>query len=136
MSEATELDVNTVPLDQIDVSNASIFETDTWQPWFARLRKEAPVHYCAESPVGAYWSVTTHDLIKQVDSNHHVFSSAQGIAIPDAREGDETLDTDVPIENFISMDPPGHDIQRATVAPSVAPMIWCQRNQSSRPSGM
>ena len=68
MSEATELDVNTVPLDQIDVSNASIFETDTWQPWFARLRKEAPVHYCAESSVGAYWSVTTHDLIKQVDS--------------------------------------------------------------------
>ncbi len=121
MSEASELDINSIPLDQIDVSNAALFETDTWQPWFARLRKEAPVHFCAESPVGAYWSITTHDFIKQVDTNHHVFSSAKGITIPDIREGDEQLETDVPIENFITMDPPGHDVQRATVAPSVSP---------------
>ena len=33
---------------------------------------------------------------------------------------DEQKDTDVVIENFIAMDPPGHDQQRATVA-SVAP---------------
>ena len=121
MSEATQLDINSIPLDEIDVSDASIYGDDTWPAYFERLRQEAPIHYCAESPLGAYWSVTTHDLIKQVDSNHQVFSSARGIAIPDAREGDEALDTDVPIENFISMDPPGHDTQRATVSPSVAP---------------
>lgn len=122
MSEATQLDVNSIPLDEIDVSDPTIYENDCWQPYFARLRAEAPVHYCAQTPVGAYWSVSSHDLIKQVDTNHQVFSSERGgIAIPDQREEDEQLDTDIPIENFISMDPPGHDVQRATVAPSVAP---------------
>ena len=120
MSEATELDVHSTPLEEIDVSNAALFGEDAWQPWFARLREEAPVHYCAESPVGAYWSVTSHDLIKQVDTNHQVFSSADGISIISPQEREEA-ETDVPIENFISMDPPGHDVQRATVAPSVAP---------------
>ena len=120
MSEATEIDVNSIPLEQIDVSDAAIFGDDTWRPWFARLRAEAPVHYCADSPVGPYWSVTTHDFIKQVDTNHQVFSSADGISIISPQER-EAAETDVPIENFISMDPPGHDVQRATVAPSVAP---------------
>lgn len=121
MSEASNLDVNSMPLEQIDVSDPKIYENDCWQPYFARLREESPAHYCADSPVGAYWSVTTHDLIKQVDSNHQVFSSAKGIAIPDAPENEEELEQGVPIENFISMDPPDHDTQRATVAPSVAP---------------
>jgi cytochrome P450 len=120
MNEATQLDVNSTPLAQIDVSDASIYGSDSWQPWFARLRKEAPVHYCADSPLGPYWSVTTHDLIKQVDSNYLAFSSADGIAIVSPLDR-ESQETDVPIENFISMDPPEHDIQRATVAPSVAP---------------
>ena len=120
MSEAPILDIDGTPLAQIDVSDAGLYANDSWQPWFARLRAEAPVHYCAESPVGAFWSVTTHDLIKRVDTNHKAFSSADGIAIvaPGEREQQET---DVPIENFISMDPPNHDVQRATVAPSVAP---------------
>ncbi len=123
MSEANmdmAMDINSIPLEQVDVSNPGIFESDTWQPWFSRLRQEAPVHYCPESAVGAYWSVTSHDLIKQVDTNHDIFSSAEGIAIPDAPE-DVADEENVPIENFISMDPPGHDVQRATVAPSVAP---------------
>ena len=120
MSETAQLDVNSTPLAQIDVSDASIYGSDSWQPWFARLRKEAPVHYCAHSPLGPYWSVTNHDLIKQVDSNYRAFSSADGIAIVSPLDR-ESQETDVPIENFISMDPPEHDIQRATVAPSVAP---------------
>jgi hypothetical protein len=32
MSEATDLDINSIPLEQIDVSNPGIFESDTWQP--------------------------------------------------------------------------------------------------------
>ncbi len=122
MSEATELDINSIPLEEIDVSDPTIYENECWQPYFARLRAEAPVHYLADSNVGAFWSVSTHDLIKQVDTNHQVFSSeVGGIAIPDRPTDEEMQDTDVEIENFIAMDPPGHDVQRATVAPSVAP---------------
>lgn len=120
MSETDAKDVNSIALDQIDVSEPGIFGNDTWRPWFARLRAESPVHYCADSPLGAYWSVTTHDLIKQVDSNHRVFSSAQGMTILDL-DGSSLSEQDLVMENFIGMDPPDHDVHRATVAPSVAP---------------
>ena len=120
MSEIEKKDANSVALEQIDVSDPRIFGDDTWQPWFARLRAESPVHYCADSPLGAYWSVTTHDLIKQVNSNHGVFSSAQGMTILDV-EDSSLSEADLAMENFITMDPPEHDVQRAAVAPSVAP---------------
>ena len=68
-------DINTLALEEIDVSQPELFHRDIWQPWFARLRKEAPVHYRAESVNGPFWSVTSHDLIKEVDSNNRVFSS-------------------------------------------------------------
>ena len=119
MSEATNTNVLGIPLEKIDVSNPEIYRTDTWQPLFARLRKEAPVHYLADSKTGPFWSVSSHQLIKQVDTTHDVFSSeVGGISLLDLDEDDETQ---VPIENFIAMDPPTHDEQRRTVAPSVAP---------------
>lgn len=123
MSEANQLEgAQNIPLDKLDVSNPAIFQNDNWRPYFARLRKEAPVHYCADSELGPYWSVTSHEMIKAVDTNHQVFSSAEGIAIADPPSDDtEEGQQNVPIENFISMDPPGHDQQRATVSPSVAP---------------
>ena len=120
MSETDQPDINSIALDEIDVSDPTMFEQDSWQPWFARLRAESPVHYCAKSPVGPYWSVTSHDLIKQVDTDHRVFSSAQGITVLDM-DAQALSEEDVPMENFITMDPPDHDVQRATVAPSVAP---------------
>ena len=121
MSDAKQLDVDSLPLEQIDVSDPTIYQNETWQPYFARLRREAPVHYQADSPVGAFWSVSTHDLIKQVDTNHQVFSSALGgIGIPDDPKG-EDAEGELLTENFIGMDPPEHDVQRAAVSPSVAP---------------
>ena len=120
MSEAPHPDVDNMSLEQIDVSDPNLFGSDTWQAWFARLRSEAPVHYCVDSPFGAYWSVTTHDLIKQVDANHRVFSSAQGMTLLDV-EASSLGEGDLAMENFIAMDPPEHDAHRATVAPSVAP---------------
>ena len=120
MSEATQSGIGNIPLDQIDVSDPNLFGNDNWQPWFARLRSESPVHYCANSPFGAYWSVTTHDLIKQVNSNHRVFSSAQGMTILDV--DDSSLgEADLATENFLGMDPPEHDVHRATIAPTLAP---------------
>ncbi|MGA0840820.1 MAG: cytochrome P450, partial [Pseudomonadales bacterium] len=98
-----------------------LFRTDSWQPWFARLRREAPVHYLADSVNGPFWSVTSHALIKEVDSNNRVFSSAAqmgGIAIvdpPPAQPGQ------IQGESFITMDEPAHMPQRMAVAPTVSP---------------
>ena len=120
MSEALELPVNdpwTMPLADIDVSDASLYSSDTVHPYFARLRRDAPVHYCAESASGPYWSVTRFEDIKHVDTNHQQFSSELGgISIAELE-----LEEHVQLENFIAMDPPKHTAQRKTVAPSVAP---------------
>ena len=109
-------DAKTQSIEDMDPSLPERFRDDVWHEWFARLRKEDPVHYCKDSVNGAYWSVTNHADIKAVDTNHEVFSSeAGGIAIVDPLEGEKG------IENFIAMDPPRHDEQRRTVTPSVAP---------------
>ncbi len=103
-----------MPLADIDVSRPELFQTDTLWPYFERLRKEDPVHYCADSQFGAYWSITKFNDIMAVEKNHQAFSSAWGIVLPDRPEDFET-------PNFIGMDPPKHDVQRKTVQGVVAP---------------
>ena len=63
-------------LDRIDVSDPSLYQKDVWRPYFRRLRRDDPVHYCPESPVGPYWSVTRHKDIIDVEVRHRVFSSS------------------------------------------------------------
>lgn len=110
-------DVSGLPLEEIDVSDPALYQNDTWHAAFARLRREAPVQRCADSPYGPYWSVTKYDDIMQVELDHETYSSASelgGIQIVEQPAGEE-------IPNFIRMDPPRHTAQRKTVAPIVAP---------------
>src|SRR5215471_15453272 len=88
MSEAANLisvlpdsDPATVPLDRIEIWRPDRFANDTFWPYFARLRKDDPVHYTAESPQGPFWSVTKFDDIMYVDTHHDIFSSEGGITI-------------------------------------------------------
>ncbi len=111
MSRTDQMDRD---IDAVDVSDPSLYETDSWRPIFARLRSEAPVHYCADSAFCPYWSITRFEDIMAVDSNHQSFSSIGGVSI-----GDRKPDFEAP--NFISMDPPKHDAQRMSVTPAVAP---------------
>ena len=116
MDDAT---AESVPLEKIDVSRPELFQTDTWQPWFVRLRREAPVHYLADSINGPFWSVCSHALIKEVDSNNEVFSSERGgIAIVDPIVQEEGQ---IQGQSFITLDEPRHMPQRMAVAPAVAP---------------
>ncbi|MGE0419069.1 MAG: cytochrome P450 [Acetobacteraceae bacterium] len=113
-----EADAHALPLDRIDVSRPTLYQDDVWEPYFARLRREDPVHYTADGMYGAFWSVTKYRDIMAVDTNHQVFSS-------DAMMGGIVI-RDIPMDfrrpSFISMDPPKHDEQRKVVAPIVAPM--------------
>jgi cytochrome P450 len=102
------------PLDQIDVSRSDRFASNTHWPFFDRLRQDAPVHYCANSMHGPYWSVTRFDDIVAIDANHHVFSSQDNIVI-----GDNPKEFTPPM--FIAADPPIHDVQRRAAAPAVGP---------------
>ena len=101
-------------LSELDVSNFHLFQADAHWPFFERLRNEDPVHYHEASRYGPYWSITRHDYIKEIDSDHHRFSSQDNITIIDA-----SAEFDFP--NFIAMDSPRHDEQRRVVSPVVAP---------------
>ena len=107
-------DVYTIPLEAIDVSDPQLYQDDTWYPYFQRLRREAPVHWCRESRYGPYWSVCKYKDIMQVEVNHQTFLSEPGITVEDLPKGLER-------PNFIRMDPPKHDEQRKVVGPIVAP---------------
>jgi cytochrome P450 len=122
------IDVNVdpyaLPLDQLDPAHPSLFEHDKFWPYFERLRAEDPVHYCADSMSGPYWSVTRYRDIMHVDTHHDVFSS--DINNGGIRMGGRPVEN--PDENsmfhlpmFIMQDPPKHDEQRAVVAPSFTP---------------
>jgi len=106
-----------MPLADFDVGNPELFRTDSFWPYFDRLRSEDPVHYCKDSMFGPYWSVTKYNDIMEIDTNHAVFSSASvlgGITIRD-------IPANLRSESFIAMDQPRHSAQRKTVAPMFTP---------------
>jgi cytochrome P450 len=114
---AVRTDANSVALDSIDVSDPRLYQEAAWRPYFARLRREDPVHYVRDSHYGPYWAMTKYKDIMQVEVNHQVYSSSSelgGIQIED-----QPKDMDRP--SFIRMDPPKHDDQRKVVSPVVAP---------------
>src|SRR5262245_4755731 len=109
----TQREVDRLPLEAINVADPRLYQEDLWRPYFARLRREAPVHYCRESAYGPYWSVTKFKDIMTVEVNHEAYSSA-------AELGGIQIEDQPMRSSFIRMDPPKHTHQRRVVAPIVA----------------
>jgi cytochrome P450 len=105
------------PLSDFDVGNPELFRSNTFWPYFERLRREDPVHYCRNSMFGPYWSVTKYNDIVEVETRHDIYSS-------EASLGGFTI-RDAAVEfrrpNFMAMDPPKHSAQRKAVAPMFTP---------------
>ena len=110
------VDPEKVPLDQINVADHELFTSDDLWGYFERLRKEDPVHYCAESAHGPYWSVTKFDDIVEVEKNPETYSSESGVTIFDPPPGAVLQNA-----GFISMDGPRHDAHRKVVQPVSSP---------------
>lgn len=107
----------TMPLEDFDVSKSALFQADAQGPFFARLRREDPVHYCRRSSGGPYWSITRYRDIQQINSDHQNFSSDStlgGVTLHDRPD-------DFRYPSFISMDEPQHRPQRMSVAPMFTP---------------
>ena len=111
---AAQEEARTTPLDRFDVSRARLFAQDVHRPFFERLRREAPVHYCADSEFGPYWSISTYEAIMAVDTDHRRFSSASGIFIGER-------DSEFNPRSFIGEDAPLHAKWRKPAMPAVAP---------------
>ena len=109
-----------VPLEEINMVDGRYFQTNTLFPFFKRLREEDPVHENTHDFTGRYWSITKFEDIMYVDKHHELFSSAHGIALG-PRVDAEPNPEDLNLQMFIAMDPPKHDLQRATVSGVVAP---------------
>jgi cytochrome P450 len=113
------------PLADLNPAKAERFQKDTIWPVFERLRREDPVHFTAESEFGPYWSITRWADIMAVDTNHEVFSSAEGIALANL----EAIAEQEKVmgqrrrggAGFITMDEPDHGPRRQAVTPTVAP---------------
>ena len=103
-------------MDSIDVSDPELWARREAAPLLTRLRREDPVHFCADSAYGPYWSVTRYEDIVDVETRHEEFSSASehgGVVIHDALTQKWSGHT---LEGFISMDPPRHSEQRSAVS--------------------
>jgi cytochrome P450 len=108
-------DPHSIPLHEIDVSDSELFETDTHGGYFTRLRQEDPVHYCAQSDFGPFWSVTRYRDVAEVEKNPEIYSSARSIVVGDP-------DPSFPLEaGFITMDGAKHTAHRKVVQPVASP---------------
>lgn len=107
------MDRDDVPLEDLDPSRVERFEAGTHGPVFARLRREQPVHFCANSRYGPFWSVTRLDDIVAVETDSATWSSAGNIII-----GDVPADFAAPA--FATSDPPVHSRERRAVAPAAS----------------
>lgn len=107
-------DVANMALEDLDVGHWDLMRFDTVWPYFERLRREAPVFYHENSIAGPFWSVSSYDLIKAVDTDAKRFSSEPTIGINAPPEQDNA-------SSFISMDDPQHATQRKAVAPVAGP---------------
>jgi cytochrome P450 len=116
----------------LDPSRAELWQRGEAAGLLARLRAEDPVHFCAESAFGPYWSITRHADIMQAEALAHIFSSSWqygGITILGDGEplwGEELLPM------FIAMDRPEHTGQRRTVAPAFTPSEMTRLGPSVR----
>jgi cytochrome P450 len=108
-------------LRQIDVSDPALWVDGPPHELFARLRREAPVHW---SPLGGYpheagfWSITRAKDIRDISLNFRDFSSERGgIMILD----DFGIPLEAQTQMMISMDPPRHDRLKALFQRGFAP---------------
>ena len=109
-------DPYSIPLEKIDVADVELWSTDSHWGYFERLRKEAPVHWCADSEFGGYWSVSTFDLIVEVEKDPETYSSEPTITVADIPEDSVTQNA-----GFITMDGPRHTAHRKVAQPVSSP---------------
>lgn len=106
----------------LNVADPQHWGDDTALGLLARMHREDPVHFCAQSRYGPYWSITRYADILAVDTDHERFSSDAargGIVIAD--DITHGGDPDKVMRSFIASDPPDHQPQRKAVDPIVAP---------------
>jgi len=119
-------------LDQIDLSDLSLWEDGPPHELFERLRNEQPVHWSpleGFSHEEGFWSVTRFEEIASVGRDFETFSSEMGgILAVNQFLPDDQIPEDAPDEPLyfmrmmlIAQDPPRHDRLKALVQKAFTP---------------
>ena len=117
-------------LDTLDPSEPHRFADGSACAMFERLRREAPVHYCANGRFGPFWSFSRYEDIAEIEALPKIYSSEAkhgGVSIIDIDVGQATH-----LESFIMMDPPHHSQKRRTIAPAFTPSEMVRLSASIR----
>ena len=108
-------------LDSLDLSDPAVWDDGPPCELFARLQREAPVHFSPQAVApdeGGFWSITRHEDVRTVTRDFKTFSSERrGIFLVD----DIGVPLDVQRLQMISMDPPRHDRLKALVTKVFTP---------------
>jgi cytochrome P450 len=108
-------------LASLDLSEPSLWDPEPPYELFARLRREAPVHWSAQRAQpdeGGFWSVTRAEDVHNATRDFATFSSERrGIFLVD----DIGVPLDVQRLQMISMDPPRHDRLKQIVGKAFTP---------------
>jgi cytochrome P450 len=83
-------------------------------PAYQQLRRDSPVHWTDAN--GGFWGITRYEDIKFIGSRPHLFSSAQGVLMPDGKP--RTVD---PRPILITTDPPRHQAMRKLISKGFTP---------------
>ena len=116
--------------DTLDPSLPERFADGSAHALFARLRREAPVHQCASSAFGPFWSISRYEDIVAIEAQPTLFSSEAkhgGVSIIDINPAEASY-----FESFIMMDPPRHTEKRRTIAPAFTPSEMTRLTDSLR----
>jgi cytochrome P450 len=116
--------------DALDPSLPERFADGSAHAVFARLRREAPVHWCADSQFGPFWSISSYDDIVAIEAQPALFSSEAkhgGVSIIDINPAEAAY-----LESFIMMDPPRHAHKRRTIAPAFTPSEMTRLSEDIR----
>ncbi|MGB3351868.1 MAG: cytochrome P450 [Mycobacterium sp.] len=124
------MNLQTTTLDDIDLTDASVWENAAPHDWLDRLRSEDPVHWHPEKDGPGFWALTRHADVHRVSTSPGEFSSYVGGPLRLDPAGEGGLDQVRMI--IIGMDPPDHRSFRAIVSKAFTPRRISQLATSLR----
>jgi cytochrome P450 len=118
---STDTDLADIDLAQVDLADHSHWDAGPPYELFARMQREAPVHYSPQRNApdeGGFWSITRAEDVRAVTRDFKTYSSERrGIMHVD----DIGVPLDIQRLQMISMDPPRHDRLKAIVSKAFTP---------------
>ena len=98
-------------------------------PVYARLRREAPVFWCAD---GQFWALSKYEDVRRVGHDTTLFSSRRGTLLSDGRARDAGGPHAPGARHLMRSDPPDHTMLRKIVARSFTPRMIASLEDRAR----